>query len=663
MESLSNQVPNMSYTTSTSNISYAVFIAVLGVYHPIRWLIQKSVQYVNEDLYRKLKASGDGPFNHFFFSIMGMFINCIQVPACILALRDTPSETDAMGTERSFTTAGQICFAAPTASWVVEIPIAELPMVIHHTLSLVGFACLIANNAPRRPIYMLNAGMATMQITYPIRILKALGHTNSNSNIIRLLFGLHGLLYIFLRVPVSATAGIMSIVSLNRIQDWLMVVSIYLQVIYLAVNGLHCLRAAGVVELVWKQPAGLIIAQRLKVSLYSIMIGFAMAVGGMISMVTYSMEKENEITKQDIHILTLACFFGAVIGTVGLCSLAAVMPPSETECLRRIVRELYLECGIIFAGLWAAFASDTMGRALTRREILYSMVISMPIGEGISRIGCYFASYDDETICDSKSVKEKILEPLEGNVSDRRKSDGISSTVEDPHLRKPQGRSTEFHHITASIANLSAFAWIFARYATGNISLPDAALFSIAMHASIALLLKTSQGGGRSICGIRTAIYPQVNLSRLFSAIELFIAAIILLVELNVRSLHDLYLALSCKIGSSGLDIFWFLGSIIGLLLLVFGTRPESRQKVAKAVMKVIERPALVVCILGVAIGILGIESAMRPDHRKNAAIVYAPLGFRNVRLLMLDPVFAACIISIGLIPIACINGLRVFSR
>ncbi|KAF3807029.1 hypothetical protein GCG54_00007284 [Colletotrichum gloeosporioides] len=194
---------------SPSDLTY--ILMGLASYQLANRLLHYIVKHYNPSFYATLEKDQSSKLAPYFVFPLGILLTLVSTPACLYAYGNTPQETDIFGVQRPFTTTGEVCLASRGILWVSELPLlAYSPeYVIHHVLSLGSLLLILVRSMPRRPIYLIYAGLLTELFSDTVALLRLHGRHAGSSSTFRtaMLANVVGMLMLRILPIVVFTAG------------------------------------------------------------------------------------------------------------------------------------------------------------------------------------------------------------------------------------------------------------------------------------------------------------------------------------------------------------------------------------------------------------------------------------------------------------------------
>ncbi|KAF4846067.1 hypothetical protein CGCSCA4_v006526 [Colletotrichum siamense] len=194
---------------SPSDLNY-ILMGLAG-YQLANRLLHYVVKRYNPSFYATLEKDRSSKLAPYFVFPLGILFTLVSIPICLHAYGNTPQESDIFGVQRPFTTSGKVCLASRGILWVSELPLlAYSPeYVTHHVLSLASLLLVLVRNMPRRPIYLIHAGLITELFSDSVALLRLHGrHAGSSVTLRRaMLANVVGMIMLRILPIVVFTAG------------------------------------------------------------------------------------------------------------------------------------------------------------------------------------------------------------------------------------------------------------------------------------------------------------------------------------------------------------------------------------------------------------------------------------------------------------------------
>ncbi|EFQ34323.1 uncharacterized protein GLRG_09467 [Colletotrichum graminicola M1.001] len=193
-------------------VDFAPVLTGLVAYQLLNRCLHEAAKRFNPDFYAKLELDRHRKLRPYFVFPLGILLTLFTTPTCLAAYGETPSAADTFGTDRSFTTNGKICLGSRAVLWVSEMPLLSYSSeyVTHHLLSLGSLALVLVGKSPRRPIYLIYAGLVTELFSDAVALMRFHGRNPANSPTFRRVMLANILSMVSLRIiPAIAHAATM----------------------------------------------------------------------------------------------------------------------------------------------------------------------------------------------------------------------------------------------------------------------------------------------------------------------------------------------------------------------------------------------------------------------------------------------------------------------
>ncbi|KAK2040784.1 hypothetical protein LZ31DRAFT_35633 [Colletotrichum somersetense] len=191
---------------------FAPILTGLVAYQLLNQCLHKAAKRFNPDFYAQLELDRHRKLDPYFVFPLGILLTLFATPICLAAYAETPSATDTFGTERPYATNGRVCLGSRAVLWVSEMPLLSYSSeyVAHHLLSLGSLALVLLGKSPRRPIYLIYAGLVTELFSDAVALMRFHGRNTTNSPTFRRVMFANVLSMISLRIlPAIAYAATM----------------------------------------------------------------------------------------------------------------------------------------------------------------------------------------------------------------------------------------------------------------------------------------------------------------------------------------------------------------------------------------------------------------------------------------------------------------------
>lgn len=401
-------------------------IAGLAIYQALRAAARFITKQIAPDFYTGLKQSSASRFRAYFVFPVGFVLTAATTPVCLAAFSSTDPDIDRSGSSssstRTLSAQERVCLGSRAVLWVSELPLLSYSpdYVAHHVLSLSSLAAVLMNGQPLRPLYLIYAGLVTELWSDTTALLRFHGLDHKTSRVYAVSAFVNVVGMILLRaVPALVFAVWYILPALPPVQVKLYMAAIIFYCGWLLRLSFKQISALGLVQVKWTRPACVRLADRLDVSLFSIVLGVAIAVVQALTVVIYSSRQDMAPSKAEISGMAVTGAGASVTGLVGAyvwnwwmqlsaapmatsdiqsngkASTAKVLTRESQGCAAprpttRFIRGISIQGAILFAVLWVLL-SPTLPESVDKSLLISSMAISFPLGEALGRVGCYLA--------------------------------------------------------------------------------------------------------------------------------------------------------------------------------------------------------------------------------------------------------------------------------
>lgn len=451
--------------------------------------------------------------------LVGLLLSATTTPICVAALTSTNSDVDRSGLPRELSLPERLCLGSRAVLWISEIPgFRHSPeYTTHHVFSLASLGLTLLSNLPLRPLYLIYAGLVTELASDTIALFRLHGmhHDPSRPYLIVSLLNVVGIL--FLRVIPAVTFAVAYLQPSKGLATKAYGVSVCFYCGWLLTIAFKQLRNLGYVKLDLERPVSVLLGGRLRISIFSLLLGLAMAVAQISTRMIYCLNQKTALSDAEEHSMAITGLGAAFSGLVGakfvndrmsgtmealpvqsklhlratatnFCSDQSTLhsnytgrarceeqphkklnrqPRLENTLKRQVFEYLSLQGisiqgGLLFATTWVMLGC-TLSQSIDRMLLLHSMSISLPLGESIGRLGCYFGG-----CCGSKlDAKGKSLFPA-------------------------------IQLLSAGL-NMAIFCTLAVPLATGRLSVEQAGTAAMALNSVVRLTVNPLRDGERTM--------------------------------------------------------------------------------------------------------------------------------------------------------------------
>ncbi|KAK2035292.1 hypothetical protein LX32DRAFT_678501 [Colletotrichum zoysiae] len=190
----------------------APILTGLVAYQLLNQCLHKAAKRFNPHFYAQLELDRRRRLDPYFVFPLGILLTLFATPICLAAYAETPPATDTFGTRRPYATSGRVCLGSRAVLWLSEMPLLgySSEYVAHHLLSLGSLALVLLGRSPRRPVYLIYAGLVTELFSDAVALMRFHGRDAANSPTFRRVMFANVLSMISLRIlPAVAYAATM----------------------------------------------------------------------------------------------------------------------------------------------------------------------------------------------------------------------------------------------------------------------------------------------------------------------------------------------------------------------------------------------------------------------------------------------------------------------
>lgn len=389
------------------------FLTGILVYNITTLLLKKMIAKTSPVLFRYLDSDRTHLLDPFLAFATGWLITLFSAPICTVAALNSTHEATLFDQTPEPTLLQQICVGSRVVLWVGETPRLEFSSMYtaHHIFSIAAFLGIVHVRAPLQQLFVLYAALGTELVSTAIALLKVLGWKVSTSKVVRSATYLNVLLLLSIRVPStcwclwlvvsSATGGLRLVANVGA----LLIYTVYL--LYCAYRQAQTL---GILRVEWRAPAHVLVFSRLTISFYTICLLYAWIASLLSTMWVYSMSSEEPLNLQEAQDITTIAAKVAIIGLVGAAGIpklfgAKILPEEKRPTCAS--RGLWLQAGELSMVL--TLLLSRFGDAHQYRALICAASLTLPLGEAIGRLGCYFGGCCDRRVPGSEGAASDIL--------------------------------------------------------------------------------------------------------------------------------------------------------------------------------------------------------------------------------------------------------------
>lgn len=356
--------------------------------------------------------------------IIGILLTLISAPFCARAFVSTPVSPDGFST-LSLTMDSKICIGTRYVLWTAELPFLGDThfYLVHHILSLSSVSLALFNNADLRIVYLIGAGLITELLSSSRAFIRGSGLHNSHPKLFArittinaaaiLLFRTLPSIYLLSELSRSALVTDLGLALFSTLAFYTCFVT-YIAYKLFAGQGFVSFQPVSPAHFAFK-----IGQETSQVSVYSLMLGTAIASAEALSASLYEWANIKTLPQRELSSLagiglgaTISGLVGAKIMNQSLSVSTSPrmeqqrpsMPlPASQGMSRRFFpgfKGISIQGGILFSAVWLSLC-PFLGFQVNSSLLFCVAGLSLPAGEAIGRIGCYFAG------CCGSTRKEK----------------------------------------------------------------------------------------------------------------------------------------------------------------------------------------------------------------------------------------------------------------
>ncbi|KAK3316071.1 hypothetical protein B0H66DRAFT_624917 [Apodospora peruviana] len=259
------------YPSSGPEMPFLPLIAGLTAWPLLKYMAEYIVCRANPVFFEALKFDARRRYDVYFgVQIFGALFKVAALTACSAALFTTSPKTDIVGLVRPLNTAEQWCWGCRAVIFTQELQhlsSGNPELIIHHILSIADMTTILAFHFPRRQMYIAWAGLFSelaIHAAHPRKI-----HGKLSPRLGWWVTVTKVVLMVTFRLPGCFVALVWTLQGGTRALGLVLTVG--------SLDRILCLHAASSKLIVWdlvSQPAALVVAEKWRVSLVGIVMGF-----------------------------------------------------------------------------------------------------------------------------------------------------------------------------------------------------------------------------------------------------------------------------------------------------------------------------------------------------------------------------------------------------
>ena len=421
----------------------------LILYQTLQYVCRHAVQSLLPARYDNVRRRAQSCPDYFVFPI-GILLTAASTPICLTAFAFTDASADRLGLARSMAPMEKVCLGSRAVLWMSELPLLShsLTYVVHHILSISSLAVVLAQGLPLRPLYLIYAGLITELCSDTTAIMKFHGWNHTNSTLFASVASINAIAMLLLRALPAVV-----FIPFYLLPTWSNPTLAYMAAVAFYVGWLLWLAfkqlvTLGHVRFVLARPAQIWFCESVRISIFSVFFGLAVVLAQTTTAITYCWGRNAPIgtpESRDIAIIGLgavvAGFSGAQLANGWILAVAekksegtgtkpteAVMAQAPRQVSARpdskiglaeasdqsseyasfngrmnagtngskrqitiwsCLSGISVQGGVLFSAFWVLL-SHKFTIFVDTSLLLASMGLSLPLGEAVGRVGCYF---------------------------------------------------------------------------------------------------------------------------------------------------------------------------------------------------------------------------------------------------------------------------------
>lgn len=376
------------------------------IYNATNLLLKAYISRFHPAFFQYLSTNRSHRLEPYIAFIMGWLITLFSAPICAAAALKADPQAYVFNASIRPSLLEQICVGSRVVLWIGETPRLEFSSLYtaHHGFSLAAFLGIIHIQAPRQQIYVLYAALATELASTLIAALKIHGWTVKTSRFVKQATYLNVLLLVVVRIP--STLWCVWMISLSGTTDMRVVANVGplgIYTVYLVYCAQRQAQGLGIWKVEWRAPARVVLFGTYSVSIYALFVGLAWVAYTLSIMWLLSMATDRVLSREEALQITVLTAKIGVAGLIGASGLPLVLGAKKLPRGKRPTcasRGLWFQAGELSIGL--ALLLSSFGDAQKTHLFLCSTGVTLPLGEAIGRLGCFYGG-----CCDGRVAKDK----------------------------------------------------------------------------------------------------------------------------------------------------------------------------------------------------------------------------------------------------------------
>ncbi|OAA38785.1 Carboxylesterase, type B [Cordyceps fumosorosea ARSEF 2679] len=395
-----------------SSQNTATLAAGMFSYYVCIYALHRLMKHAFRDFYQPLlRQNGVRRALRLPVFIMGILATLTTAPVCGRAFLSEGSPAGPL------TPDSHICIGTRLVLWTAELPLLGSTRfyLVHHLLSLAGVCVVLANKLDVAPINLILAGLVTELFSSTRAFLREAGLDRSRPGLLARVTGCNALSVLALRGLPAAYLLLQGRMLRPALRSRIGLAYLCAVALYAAFAGYMAyglLAGLGRVSFWPARPASFVVRVGRKernVSVYSVFLGMAIAAVEVSAAALYELTIGESLAPGQLSSLAAVGLGSVVSGLVGAKAMntalsvrgmsmkeeeetAAPSSPCSPVSSRLFpgYKGLSIQGAILFSAMWLHIY-PLVGFNVNQRLLFSAVGMSLPLGEAVGRVGCYFA--------------------------------------------------------------------------------------------------------------------------------------------------------------------------------------------------------------------------------------------------------------------------------
>ncbi|EGX93262.1 hypothetical protein CCM_04635 [Cordyceps militaris CM01] len=361
--------------------------------------------------------------------LIGVAIALTTAPLCGHAFLSYPASQNGFSTS-PLTLDSKVCVGARVVMWIAEMPLLGGThfYLVHHILSLTSLGIVLSNKLNMAPIYLIYAGLVTEVFSSSRAFIRMSGLHHKHPKLFTHITSSNAVAILLLRALPAAyllqTQLFRPALATNVGLAYFITVVFY--ACFVTYIAYKLLAGQGYVSLKPASPAHFALkngSEIRKISVYSVLLGAAIAATELSAATMYELASGDAFPRRELSNLAAVGLGTVVSGLLGAKFMNQVLsvpvgrlteeqkksvaPPPPPPAVPGVSPRFFpgykgisIQGAILFSALWLNVC-PLLGLQVNHRILFGAVGMSLPVGEAIGRVGCYFAG------CCGSTRKEK----------------------------------------------------------------------------------------------------------------------------------------------------------------------------------------------------------------------------------------------------------------